>query len=67
MHTEAVLIDCATLWLTNLMLADADLAWKSAIALIIILISLIGGRIPGRRDASIVLPAPGGPMISSLI
>lgn len=27
------------------LLADADLAWKSAIALIIILISLIGGRI----------------------
>ena len=26
MPTEAVLIDCATLWLTNLILADADLA-----------------------------------------
>ena len=30
MPTEAVLIDCATLWLTNQILADADLAAAEA-------------------------------------
>jgi hypothetical protein len=27
---------------------------------------VIGGRMPGRREASMVLPVPGGPMNSTL-
>ena len=56
--------------------AERALAWRAARrrcppALCIRVISsasskLGGGRIPGRRRASIVLPAPGGPTISRL-